>query len=268
MEMEHNFTVPAPVDTVWQALLDPERVAPCFPGATITSASGDEFAGTVKVRLGPISLQYKGNGKFTDTDASARRAVIEASGKDARGNGTAAATVTATLAEGGSSTDVKVATDLQVTGRPAQFGRGMLDDVGSKIIGQFADCLADTLGTEQQSAQTQEEPASAPAAESATASEAASATSSADQPTPARAAEPSSPPERATASIGEQQPPAASAPSSAGSGQQRATPRPSSDEINLLDTAGAPVLKRVAPVAAGVAALLLVLLWFRRRRRR
>ncbi|MGH3910796.1 MAG: SRPBCC family protein [Pseudonocardiaceae bacterium] len=149
MKLEHNFTVPAPVDTVWKAMLDPERVAPCFPGATITSASGSEFAGTVKVKLGPISLQYKGAGRFTETDDAAYRTVIEASGTATGGQSTAAAVVTASLADNGEATAVQVLTELSITGKPAQFGRGMMEDVGKKIIGQFADCLANTLGPEE-----------------------------------------------------------------------------------------------------------------------
>jgi carbon monoxide dehydrogenase subunit G len=156
MKLEHKFTVPAPIDTVWQALLDPERVAPCFPGATITSASGDEFAGTVKVRLGPISLQYRGTGRFTGTDESAHCTVIEASGTAAGGQGTATARVAASLVENGDGTTVTVITDLTVTGRPAQFGRGLIEDVSRKILSQFADCLGSSL-------QPQEEPE--PAAE-------------------------------------------------------------------------------------------------------
>lgn len=167
MKLEHNFTVPAPVDTVWRALLDPARVAPCFPGATITSADGDQFAGTVKVRLGPISLQYKGEGRFTETDEAAHRAVIEASGTASGGQSTAAATVIATLAEHGEGTAVTVVTELSITGQPAQFGRGLLEDIGGKIIGQFADCLASTLGPEQHPAPaapvTSEEPEAVPA---------------------------------------------------------------------------------------------------------
>lgn len=145
MKLKNEFSVPASVDTVWHALLDPERVAPCFPGATITSADGDEFAGLVKVRLGPISLQYRGSGRFTETDEAAHRAVIEATGMASGGQGTAAATVTATLAENGRGTAVTLTTDLTITGKPAQFGRGMIEDVGGKIIGQFADCLAESL---------------------------------------------------------------------------------------------------------------------------
>ncbi len=149
MKLENKFTVPAPVDTVWRALLDPERVAPCFPGATITSAAGDEFTGLVKVRLGPISLQYRGSGRFTEIDQAAHRTVIEATGTASGGQSTAAATVTATLAENGAGTTVTLVTDLTITGKPAQFGRGMIEDVGGKIIGQFADCLAKSLAPEE-----------------------------------------------------------------------------------------------------------------------
>ncbi|MDQ3154536.1 MAG: SRPBCC domain-containing protein [Actinomycetota bacterium] len=150
MQMEHDFTVSAPVDAVWVTLLDLEQVVPCMPGAALTSHTDEEFAGTVKVRLGPISLQYKGTGKFTETDASAHKAVIEASGRDARGNGTASATVTASLREQGGGTAVTVMTDLRVTGKPAQFGRGLISEVGGKIIGQFADCLAGKLGNDDE----------------------------------------------------------------------------------------------------------------------
>lgn len=145
MQLEHQFTVLAPIDTVWRALLDPERVAPCFPGATLTSASGDEFTGLVKIRLGPISLQYQGSGRFTDTDELAHRTVIKATGTASGGQGTAAATVTASLTENGQDTTITVATDLTVTGKPAQFGRGMIADVTGKLLTEFAECLSTTL---------------------------------------------------------------------------------------------------------------------------
>jgi uncharacterized protein len=150
MRLEHEFTVPAGIDTVWGALLDPERVAPCFPGATLTSASGDEFAGIVKVRLGPISLQYRGSGRFTGTDETVHRTVIEASGTAAGGQGTAMVKVQANLAENGDGTTVTVITDLTVTGRPAQFGRGLIEDVSKRILGQFADCLSNSLGPQEE----------------------------------------------------------------------------------------------------------------------
>ena len=146
MQLEHTFTVPAGIEQAWQVLLDIERVAPCMPGAALDSVDGDDFTGTVKVRLGPIGLTYKGKASFVEKNEADRRAVIDAHGRDARGNGTANAKVTATLAaEGESSTRVTVLTDLNITGKPAQFGRGVMVDVGNKLIGQFADCLAGQL---------------------------------------------------------------------------------------------------------------------------
>jgi carbon monoxide dehydrogenase subunit G len=147
--LAHEFTVPAPVEVVWSALLDPERVAPCMPGATLTEVDGTGFSGTVKVKLGPISLLYKGTGEFVEIDEQARVAVLKASGKDTRGNGTASATVTVTLSESDGATAAAVITDFTITGRPAQFGRGLIGEVGGKLISQFADCLATTLGTEE-----------------------------------------------------------------------------------------------------------------------
>jgi carbon monoxide dehydrogenase subunit G len=152
VRLDHEFTVPATIDEVWKAVVDPERVAPCMPGATLTKVEGDEFTGTVKVKLGPISLLYKGSGEFLEKDEAARKVVIKASGKDARGSGTAAATVTLTLVEDGGSTQGKVATDLSITGKPAQFGRGLISEVGGKILDSFAACLAEKLGAPEPAA--------------------------------------------------------------------------------------------------------------------
>ena len=146
MELEHDFTVPASVEETWAAFNDPERVAPCFPGATLISVDGDEFTGSAKIKLGPIALQYNGTGRYVERDESAYRAVIEAKGKDKRGNGTANATVTAQLRPDGEGTAVHVTTDLAVTGKPAQFGRGVMQDVSDKLLGQFVACLQATLG--------------------------------------------------------------------------------------------------------------------------
>jgi carbon monoxide dehydrogenase subunit G len=145
MQLEHSFSVPVGVDEAWRVLLDIERVAPCMPGAALDSVDGDHFTGTVKVKLGPIGLTYKGKASFVEKDETAHRAVIDAQGKDARGNGTAAAKVAATLHADGAATRVDVVTDLNITGKPAQFGRGVMVDVGNKLIGQFADCLAGQL---------------------------------------------------------------------------------------------------------------------------
>ncbi|MCZ2858980.1 SRPBCC domain-containing protein [Blastococcus sp. VKM Ac-2987] len=146
MQLENSFTVPVPVDEAWRVLLDIERIAPCMPGAALDSVDGDDFTGRVKVKLGPINLTYQGKASFVEKDEAAHRAVIDARGKDQRGNGTAAAMVTANLRAEGSVTRVDVLTDLNITGRPAQFGRGVMTDVGNKLLGQFADKLAAQLG--------------------------------------------------------------------------------------------------------------------------
>jgi carbon monoxide dehydrogenase subunit G len=145
VQLQNSFTVPVPVDDAWRVLLDIERIAPCMPGAALDSVEGDDFTGRVKVKLGPINLTYQGKASFVEKDEAARRAVIDAKGKDQRGNGTAAAVVTATLTSEGAATRVDVVTDLNITGRPAQFGRGVMTDVGNKLLGQFADKLAAQL---------------------------------------------------------------------------------------------------------------------------
>ncbi|MGW7370107.1 SRPBCC family protein [Streptomyces sp. NPDC054841] len=145
MELQHEFTVPVPVEEAWRALLDIERVAPCMPGATVEEFDGETITGTVRVKVGPISLTYRGTAVFDEKDEAAHRMVLTAGGKEVRGQGTARATVTSTLAGAGSGTAVSVRTDLAVTGRPAQFGRGVLAEVGDKLVGRFADCLTEKL---------------------------------------------------------------------------------------------------------------------------
>ena len=146
MELDHHFTVPASIEETWAAFNDPERVAPCFPGATLISVNGDEFTGSAKIKLGPIALQYNGVGTYVQRDESAHRVVIVAKGKDKRGNGTANATVTAQFTPDGGGTVAHVTTDLAVTGKPAQFGRGVMQDVSDSLLQQFVACLQTTLG--------------------------------------------------------------------------------------------------------------------------
>ncbi|MEJ7773534.1 MAG: SRPBCC family protein, partial [Nocardioidaceae bacterium] len=149
MELSHRFTVPVSIEAAWAAFNDLEQIAPCFPGAALTSFDGERFEGLCKVKLGPISLQYTGTGRFVERDETAKRAVIEAKGKDKRGNGTAAAAVIARLsATGDNATDVEVKTDLTITGRPAQFGRGVMQEVSDKLLTQFTACLETRLGSD------------------------------------------------------------------------------------------------------------------------
>jgi carbon monoxide dehydrogenase subunit G len=230
MELEHSFTVPVPADQAWDVLLDVERVAPCMPGATIDSVEGDEIKGRIKVKLGPVSMTYAGTAQITERDPDAGVVTLEASGKETRGAGTAAATIRSELHDQGGQTEVTVHTSLNVTGRPAQFGRGMMADVSAKLIGVFASNLADMLATGNGSAP---QPAVAEPAVQASAH---------PRPVPT-----------ATTAAGAR-PTAASA--------------PGDDSLNLLEVAGLPVLKRIAaPAGALLAVLAGVLIWRRRRRK-
>ena len=152
MELDHSFTVPVPPEQAWDVLLDVEKVAPCMPGAQVDTVDGDDVAGRLKVKVGPVSLTYKGTATFKDRDEADRSVLVEASGKEMRGSGTASATVRAALRpENGSgpasATLVTLHTTLNVTGRPAQFGRGVITEVGSRLIDRFADNLAQQLAS-------------------------------------------------------------------------------------------------------------------------
>ena len=143
MKLNNEFTVDVPVEEVWGVLLDLERLTPCLPGASLTEETGErEYDGAMKVKLGPVTQQYKGTVKIQEADESAHRAVLKADGKDARGQGTASAVITSTLHdEGSGSTRVQVETDMQITGRAAQFGQGIQQQVSEKLLQRFADCL-------------------------------------------------------------------------------------------------------------------------------
>ncbi|MCF3130076.1 SRPBCC family protein [Streptomyces olivochromogenes] len=162
MELHHEFTVPVPVDDAWHALLDIERVAPCLPGASVEEYDGKTVTGSVKVKVGPVTVTYRGTAVFEEQDGTAHRMVLVASGRETRGQGTARATVTGELSERDGGTAVSVRTDLTVTGRPAQFGRGVLAEVGDRLVGQFAACLAERLSERERATDGTTEP-SAPA---------------------------------------------------------------------------------------------------------
>ena len=142
MQLENEFAVPVPVSQTWSTLLDVQRIAPCMPGATVERVDGDEVAGRVRVKVGPIALSYAGRARFITRDEAEHRIVLEASGRETKGSGTAAAKVETQMIDEGSATRVKVLTDLDVTGKPAQFGRGVMSDVAGKLTDQFAACLA------------------------------------------------------------------------------------------------------------------------------
>ena len=186
MELQHRFTVPAGVQETWDTFNDIEGVAGCFPGAVVTESDAESFKGTVKVKLGPIALVYNGTGTFVEKDEATHRLVIDAKGKDKRGNGTAGAMVTATMTEAADgATDVEVLTDLNITGKAAQFGRGgVISDVSDKLLGQFVACLEQRLTAAPESP-PEEGSAPVPPPEAATSTAAAAASASAPEPRPA-----------------------------------------------------------------------------------
>jgi carbon monoxide dehydrogenase subunit G len=164
MELTHRFTVPTGVEETWAHFGNIAEVAECFPGATVNDVDeSGTFHGSCKVKLGPIALVYNGSGTFVEKDDAAHRFVVTANGKDKRGNGTAGAKVTLTMAGDGDSTDVEVLTDLAITGKPAQFGRGVMQDVSDKLLGQFVACLETRLagGTDETPGESGQ-PAAAP----------------------------------------------------------------------------------------------------------
>ncbi|HEX6498888.1 MAG TPA: SRPBCC domain-containing protein [Micromonosporaceae bacterium] len=259
MRLDHDFTVPVPADEAWRVLLDVPRVAPCMPGATLTDSDGDRFAGTVKVKLGPITLSYRGTGHFVDRDESTRRVVIEAHGRESRGSGTAAATVTAVLEPVGDTTRVRVSTDLHVTGRPAQFGRGMIADVSGKLVDQFAACLAQELtggGAEAVGARAPTQAAVGAPAQAGMDAQAPGAAAGSPPPGAGQPVSPAAP--GAAAEVGVAPEPVATAPGPAPT-QPTATTGRAAEPIDLLEVTGLRALLREhAPTVALLTAVAVV----------
>lgn len=148
MEIKDTFRVPLAVDDAWKVLLDVERIAPCLPGAKLEEIVDDEYRGYVKVKLGAVQQQYKGVAIFESVDEASHTFVLAASGRETRGQGHASASITGHLTPAGDETDVSIETDLKITGRAAQFGRGVLAEVSKNLLNQFADCLQTQLRTE------------------------------------------------------------------------------------------------------------------------
>ena len=216
MELKDSFEVAHGIDAVWDVLTDVERIAPCLPGAQITGRDGDAFEGLVKVKVGPITSQYKGKASFTERDDAAHRLLMSASGRDTRGAGNASAEITVALeAVSDDATMVSVHTNLTITGKVAQFGRGVLADVSRKLMGQFADNLAALVDADVAFGET---PAAADSPAEAAESDAAGP---AEAPAPAPAAE--------------------------------------VEAVDLLEVAGAPVLKRLVPVILAVILVVIVI---------
>jgi carbon monoxide dehydrogenase subunit G len=231
--MENEFTVEAPVEQAWETLLDLERITPCLPGAALEEESGDEYKGTMTIRLGPVTQKYNGTVSFEETDEESRRAVLKADGKDARGQGTASATITSTLTEEDGGTKVHVETDMHLTGRAAQFGRGVQQEVATKLINQFAECLEkEIMGENTREEPEQPEPTEEP-------EEAVSANGSGEE---AQSEEEEKPKRRVIEQDHDVEP------------------------LDLGEASREAVLKRVIPLVAGLSALIVVI-WLVRRRR-
>jgi carbon monoxide dehydrogenase subunit G len=230
VKIEDQFRVDVPIDEAWRVLLDVERIAPCMPGAQLQEIEGDEYRGIVKVKVGPITAQYKGAARIIEADEAARRIVLKGEGRDTRGQGNASATVTVLLAADGAGTQVSVDTDLNVTGKVAQFGRGVMADVSSKLLGQFVACLeSDVLS-----------------------GNGAAASDDGGAEPPAGAMDPS-----------DAAPAAAPMASDRG---VRVINSPEAEPVDLMDAAGGAVAKRLVPVLAGVT-LLAILIWLFRRKK-
>ena len=164
MELTNEFRVNAPVDRAWRVLTDLERIAPCMPGAQLQEVEGEEHRGIVKVKVGPITAQYKGVARIVDRDQDGGRLVLRAEGRETRGQGNASALITANLVADGDGTHVTISTDLTITGKVAQFGRGVLADVSAKLLDQFVACLeADVLAEPAPTEEAEAAKAAAPA---------------------------------------------------------------------------------------------------------
>jgi carbon monoxide dehydrogenase subunit G len=238
MELTNEFRVGVPISDAWKVLTDVERIAPFLPGAQLQEVHGDEYRGVVKVKVGPITAQYKGQATILEQDEAAGRVVLRASGRDTRGQGNATADITATMVADGDATKVKVVTDLTVTGKVAQFGRGVLAEVSAKLMGQFVDALEADLAASGSGA-----PPAAPTGSTAPAA-------ATNGPTPSGASAPTTSNGDARAEV---------------SGPRRIESA-EAEPVDLLSVAGGSALKRLGPLA-GLALVVAVVLIRRRARR-
>jgi uncharacterized protein len=276
MKLENEFTVPAPLEQAWPVLLDVERIAPCLPGASIEGRDGAAYKGTMAVKIGPITSRYAGTVRIEDADEAAHRAVLRAQARDSRGQGTAAATITSTMEAVPEGTKVRVETDMRITGPAAQFGRGVMQDVSAKLMGRFADCLAEEMqsgpvATEGEAALSRPTaPNEAGPADSATTAAPGSTTGAA--PTQVGATEetevgtlPTGPAgDAAAAAAGNGQPAQAAAATGTG-GAASSRPRQTEDVLDLGEASREAVLKRAVPALAVLLALIALLIGLRRR---
>ncbi len=261
MQLTNEFDVPRPLDEAWAVLTDVERIAPCMPGAQLTEVDGDTYHGTVKVKVGPVVAQYAGQARFLEKDAENHRAVLEAKGKEKSGRGLANAKVTAQLAGQADSTHVTVLTDLTISGPLAQFGRGAIAEVSTKLLKQFVTNLRETvLEAPSEAAAAPSGAAGTPPAEPAPTATAA--------PGPASAESPESPESQASAAqVSEAQASAAPTPPAGaqqapGASTRRIINSPEAQPADLLSVARASILKRVVPLVIVVAIIIAaIIIW-------
>lgn len=264
MELTNDFEVKVPVDQAWSVLTDVERIAPCLPGAQLQEVEGDEYRGVVKVKVGPITAQYKGKATFVEKDDTAHKAVLKADGRDTRGAGNANAVITAQLEETDGGTKVTVHTDLTVTGKVAQFGRGVLADVSAKLLDQFVEnlettVLADDTGGDEAGGDAA---ATSPAPPSDAADDSADpAPEATEEETSASAVAPPAE-EKASSNGASTAQPADAAATAPG---VRTVSHAASEPVDLFQTAGAPVARRAVPVIGGLIVLFLIWRWLKGR---
>jgi carbon monoxide dehydrogenase subunit G len=280
MELSNDFEVGVPIGQAWAVLTDLERIAPCLPGAKLEEVEGDEYRGIVKVKVGPITAQYKGAAQFDDKDEAAHKAVLTASGRDTRGQGNANATITAQLTEVGGKTRVELVTDLNITGKVAQFGRGVMADISAKLLGQFVENLETTVLADD-AAKRATADADLPAASDELAEPAApqktakKAAKKAVKKVPAKKVPAKKVPAK---KVPAKKAPAANAAMSSPPAAQDRTDEPAApvvrkidspepEPIDLVGSAGSSVLQRLIPTLVVVVVVLIVVRRLRRRRR-
>ena len=269
MKINNEFTVSAPIDQAWETMLNLERIAPCLPGAAIQEEKGDgEYDGTMKVKIGPITANYKGTVKFEEMDEENHRAVLQATGRDARGQGTASATITSTLQEEGDGTKVSVETDMKLTGRAAQFGRGIAQDVATKMLGQFASCLEQEITVGEGAAAAASEPTGEENGSRDGAQQGETPPGAAVGGTAGRIISSEDPSVMAGGAVegaviagGPE-----GAPTTEQPGAQQAPCREEPEAFDIGAASQEAILKRVTPVLVG-AGVLVALIWLLRRRR-
>jgi uncharacterized protein len=288
MKINNEFTVSVPIDEAWNAMLDLERIAPCLPGASIDEQEDESsYKGSMAVKIGPITAKYKGTVKYEEKDETNHRAVLHATGRDARGQGTASATITSQMEETSGGTKVSVETDMKLTGKAAQFGRGIAQDVASKMLGQFAECLEQRLGGDSEPEAAAASSASSGNGASETPSEspstaASSAANGGAMVTPGGVTPGASP---GSLGMGQEssatsfaRPVSSSSGAGASSGaaassggeekpKSRKIEAPEPEPLDLGEMSQDAVMKRVKPVLIGVGALIVVLFVLRRLRR-